>query len=96
MGEDITVSKPDAADEKNQDASEDASASNEENEDGSCININNASQEELTGIIHIGDERANQIINKRPFDTFEELEEIDGIGPSRIADMEAEGLICDF
>ncbi|GAA0315004.1 MBL fold metallo-hydrolase [Oceanobacillus sp. FSL W7-1281] len=96
MGEDITVSKPDAAEEENQDASEDTSASNEENKDSSCININNASQEELTGIIHIGDERANQIIDKRPFDTFEELEEIDGIGPSRIADMEAEGLICDF
>lgn len=95
MSEDVTVSKPDETDVENQEAST-SPDDNEESKDFSCININNASQEELTEIIHIGDERADQIIDKRPFDTFEELEEIDGLGPGRLADIKSEDLICDF
>lgn len=105
MSEDITVSQPDGAEdnqtsateaEEDQGASGESSAPSEEGKDKSCININNASKEELTEIIHIGDERADQIIDKRPFDSLDELEVIDGLGPSRIADIKSEDLICDF
>ncbi|GEN87672.1 MBL fold metallo-hydrolase [Oceanobacillus sojae] len=101
MGTNITVSEPDAAedkqtsaDEENEVASEDIL--NDEKNDSSCIDLNNAPKEELTEIIHIGDERADQIIDKRPFAAFDELEKIDGLGSSRIADIDSEDLICDF
>ncbi|MFD1414291.1 MBL fold metallo-hydrolase [Oceanobacillus jeddahense] len=96
MSEDITVSKPDDDEETNQDTSDSSQEDNEEPSEASCIDINHASKEELTKIIHIGDERANQIIDERPFDNFDELEEINGLGPSRIADIESESLLCDF
>ncbi|GGP07190.1 MBL fold metallo-hydrolase [Oceanobacillus neutriphilus] len=101
MSTDITVSEPDvaknneiSADEENEDASEDISS--DEKKESSCIDLNNASKEELTEIIHIGNERADQIMDQRPFTALDELEEIDGLGPSRIADIESEDLICDF
>ncbi|WP_152655434.1 MBL fold metallo-hydrolase [Oceanobacillus sp. CFH 90083] len=62
----------------------------------SCIDINSASKEELTEIIHIGDERAEQIIDERPFNHFDALEDINGLGPSRLADIKSEGLVCSF
>ncbi|WP_148417089.1 MBL fold metallo-hydrolase [Oceanobacillus jeddahense] len=96
MSEDITVSKPDDDEETNQDTSDSSQEDNEEPSEASCIDINHASKEELTKIIHIGDERANQIIDERPFDNFDELEEMNGLGPSRIADIESESLLCDF
>ncbi|WP_249870416.1 MBL fold metallo-hydrolase [Oceanobacillus saliphilus] len=60
----------------------------------SCININTASFEEVQGIIHIGHERAQDLIDLRPFNSVDELGRISGIGPARIADIKNEGLAC--
>lgn len=60
----------------------------------SCIDINHASADEVQGIIHIGTERAQDLINLRPFDSVDDLDSIKGIGPARIADIKNEGLAC--
>ncbi|MDQ0268301.1 MBL fold metallo-hydrolase [Cytobacillus purgationiresistens] len=62
--------------------------------DSSCINVNTASAMELQEIIHIGDERAQQIIELRPLKSLDELSKISGIGPARMADIIDENLAC--
>ncbi len=59
-----------------------------------CININEASTEAVQEIIHIGPERAKELIALRPYSSIEDLENISGIGPARIADIKAEGKAC--
>lgn len=70
----------------------------DENEDSDappgCININTASFEELQLIVHIGPERAQQIIELRPFSSLDDLLRVDGIGPSRLQDIKEQGLAC--
>ena len=63
----------------------------------SCIDINTAGFVELQGIIHIGPERAQQIIELRrvqPFRSVNDLERVSGIGPARLADIIREGKAC--
>jgi competence protein ComEC len=63
----------------------------------SCIDINMAGFVELQGIIHIGPERAQQIIDLRkiqPFRSVNDLERVSGIGPARLADIIREGKAC--
>lgn len=62
-----------------------------------CVNINTASKEELKTIIHIGDSRAEQIINLRkeaPFVSVDDLSRVVGIGPSRITEIKEQGRAC--
>lgn len=59
-----------------------------------CIDINNASIEEVQGIIHIGPVRAEDLIELRPYGSVDNLSKIKGIGPARIADIKAEGKAC--
>src|SRR5699024_11423433 len=59
-----------------------------------CIDINQASLEEVQSIIHIGPERAQTLIDLRPFVSVDDLERIKGIGPARITDNKDEGLAC--
>ena len=61
---------------------------------GSCTDINTASLEQLQEIIHIGPERAQDLIQLRPFSSIEDLSRIDGIGPSRLNDILSEGKAC--
>lgn len=61
---------------------------------GSCVNINTASLEEVQRIKHIGPERAQDLIDLRPFSSVEDLDRIKGIGPARIKDIVAEGVAC--
>ncbi|MFD1065945.1 MBL fold metallo-hydrolase [Oceanobacillus locisalsi] len=82
--------------EETPDGPDNPSSVEEETKEGSCIDLNRASEEDLTEIIHIGEERAAQIIDARPFDSLEDIENINGLGPSRIADIESEGYICGF
>ena len=58
------------------------------------VDVNSASAEELELIIHIGPVRAADLIEKRPFISLDDLVRIDGIGPSRLADIKAQGVAC--
>ncbi len=53
------------------------------------INLNTASLEALQSLPHIGPERARALIELRPLSTFEELKDIDGIGPARLREIQA-------
>lgn len=59
-----------------------------------CVNINTASHEELQQIVHIGPDRATELISLRPFASVDELDQISGIGPSRLEDIKEQGLAC--
>lgn len=63
----------------------------------SCVDINRAGLVELQETIHIGPERAQQIIDLRrvqPFRSVDDLIRVDGIGPARLADIKAQGKAC--
>ena len=58
------------------------------------VDINSADAETLQQIIHIGPERADDVISMRPFDTVSSLSRLDGIGPGRLQDIISEGVAC--
>jgi hypothetical protein len=58
------------------------------------IDINSASAEKLTGIIHIGPSRAEQMITLRPFDSVDDMIRINGIGEYYLANITTQGLAC--
>lgn len=60
----------------------------------SCININEASFEELQNIKHVGVDRAEQIIHLRPFQSVSDLIKVKGIGESRLNDIIQENIAC--
>jgi competence protein ComEC len=63
----------------------------------SCIDINRAGFVELQEIIHIGPDRAQQVIDLRRsqlFRSVDDLIRVDGIGPARLADIKAQGKAC--
>lgn len=63
----------------------------------SCVNINTADAITLEQVIHIGPERAQQVIvlrRQRPFRTIDELAHVKGIGPARLRDIIRQGLAC--
>jgi competence protein ComEC len=52
---------------------------------------------ELQEIIHIGPDRAQQIIDLRRIQLFRSVDDlirVDGIGPARLADIKAQGRAC--
>jgi len=59
-----------------------------------CVDLNQASPEELQEIIHIGPARAQDVIDQRPYDSVGDLTKINGIGPARIADIKNDGVAC--
>lgn len=59
-----------------------------------CINLNTASFEELQGIIHIGPERAQDVIAMRPWSSVNQLIAISGIGQTKLNDILNEGKAC--
>ncbi len=59
-----------------------------------CIDINTASVEELSRIIHIGEERARQIVSLRPFRSVDDLVRVQGIGEARLRAIVEQGLVC--
>jgi hypothetical protein len=66
----------------------------EVNNKESCIDINTASKDDLKKIIHIDDERADDLIRLRPFESLDNLSRITGIASVRINDIKNEGLAC--
>jgi len=59
-----------------------------------CVDINNATKDELQKITHIGEERAEEIIDLRLFDHIEDLDQVNGIGPARLDDILDENIAC--
>lgn len=59
-----------------------------------CVDINKASLEELQKIIHIGEVRAQELIELRPFQSVDDLTRIKGIGEARIKDIKEQGIAC--
>ncbi|MDC3415000.1 MBL fold metallo-hydrolase [Terrihalobacillus insolitus] len=59
-----------------------------------CIDINNASRQELQEIVNIGPERSKDLIDLRPFDSMNDLTKINGIGSGRINEIKEQGLAC--
>lgn len=58
------------------------------------VDVNYASVEELLRIIHIGDVRAAELIQLRPFTSLDELGRINGIASSRLSDIKSQGIAC--
>ncbi|MFP4295508.1 MAG: ComEA family DNA-binding protein [Halothiobacillaceae bacterium] len=56
------------------------------------VDLNRASLEQLEAIPHIGPERALQIVAMRPIRRLDDLRAIHGIGPQRLADIQAHGV----
>ncbi|MEA2092393.1 MAG: helix-hairpin-helix domain-containing protein, partial [Patescibacteria group bacterium] len=56
------------------------------------VEINSASKNDLTIIKHIGNSRADDIIENRPFCSIDGLMEISGISLSRVGDIKEEGI----
>ncbi|GEL07369.1 MBL fold metallo-hydrolase [Salisediminibacterium halotolerans] len=59
-----------------------------------CIDINSAPADELEEIHQIGEARAQELKDLRPFDSLSGLDAIDGIGPARVDEIKEEGLAC--
>jgi len=59
-----------------------------------CIDINNATEQELQQIKHIGEARAKELIKLRPFDSVDQLTKIQGIGDARLRDILEENKAC--
>lgn len=58
------------------------------------MNINTATHDELLEIRHIGEERAGAIIAGRPWERLSQLTQIEGIGESRLKDINEQNLAC--
>jgi hypothetical protein len=56
------------------------------------IDVNSASLEDLTKIIHIGEVRAKELISLRPFSSLDDLARIKGISEARVQDIKEQGL----
>ncbi len=55
------------------------------------VNLNTASLEELTSLPKIGEERAQTLINERPFDSWEEIDELPGFDEKLVQDIQTSG-----
>ncbi len=55
------------------------------------ININTASKEELAALPKIDDERAQTLVEERPFDSWEEIDELPGFDERLVQDIQKGG-----
>lgn len=58
------------------------------------VDVNTANIDELMRIIHIGEVRAIELIELRPFRNLEDLTRINGIASSRVNDIKNQGIAC--
>lgn len=61
---------------------------------GSCVDINKASEKEVQRIKHIGPASALELIKLRPYHSVDDLVKINGIGPVRVKDIKEQGIAC--
>ncbi len=55
------------------------------------ININTASKEELASLPKIDDERAQTLVEERPFDSWDEIDELPGFDERIVQDIQKGG-----
>jgi DNA uptake protein ComE-like DNA-binding protein len=55
------------------------------------ININTASKDELATLPMMGDERAETLVEQRPFHSWDELDELPGFDEKLVEDIQASG-----
>jgi DNA uptake protein ComE-like DNA-binding protein len=58
------------------------------------VDVNSASIDDLIRIIHIGEVRATELIQLRPFRTLDDLTRINGIASSRLNDIKNQAIAC--
>ncbi|GIN12527.1 hypothetical protein J26TS2_23940 [Shouchella clausii] len=58
------------------------------------VKINSASESELQAIYEIGPDRAAQIIQLRPFSSYNDMKRINGIGDARAEAIKNQGIVC--
>jgi competence protein ComEC len=61
---------------------------------GDQVDINTAGPDELQRIHQIGPERAEQILQLRPFTDVRAMDRISGVGPARLDEILAQGVAC--
>ncbi|OHB67047.1 MAG: hypothetical protein A2Y76_00550 [Planctomycetes bacterium RBG_13_60_9] len=55
------------------------------------ININTASKDELAALPLIGDERAQTLVEERPFHSWDEIDELPGFDEGLVQDIQRRG-----
>lgn len=55
------------------------------------VNLNTASKDEIESLIMMGDVRAQDIIEKRPFHDWDDIRSLPGISEGLIEDMKKSG-----
>jgi hypothetical protein len=55
------------------------------------ININTASKDELTALPKISDERAQTLVEERPFSSWDEIDELPGFDERLVQDLQKGG-----
>jgi competence protein ComEC len=58
------------------------------------VDINSAGDDELQRIVEIGPDRAQQILQLRPFSSVAAMDRISGIGPARLESIIEQGVAC--
>ena len=51
------------------------------------LDLNTAARDELMKIPYVGEKMANRIIEGRPYETFEQLDEVEGVGPTTLDEI---------
>lgn len=59
-----------------------------------CIDLNDATVEQLGELPNVGPARAEQIINRRPWSSVRELSRVSGLGTTSVRNIEESGLVC--
>lgn len=59
-----------------------------------CVDLNTATVEELEAIQHIGPQRGAAIVDQRPWSSVGDLDEVNGLGAARLADIREQGVAC--
>ena len=62
--------------------------------EAACVDLNRAGAEQLASLVHIGAARAQAVIEGRPWVSVADLQRIRGLGPARVADIQAQGEVC--
>ena len=62
---------------------------------GTVFELNTAARDELMSIQNVGKTMADRIIQGRPYETFEELDEVEGVGPTTLEGLKQYLRIAD-